>query len=389
VDLMTVRAAMSDILLSSGYKLAELFKGKETYIGFCVRHPVTGQRVRIKERVGIKCRTATGREWIRQRIKEINAALVLGWNPLRDGQARKTGKPLPEACTDFLKAKHRENRRPDTLRSYESNVVILLRWVATTPTPSITASAFSQEHARSFMNQAYVERELSPKTFNNIHTFYITLFNWFKEQGYVAANPFEAVKKKELNPEATGYRPPTEYERKVIREDLQKHQPRFFTMCLLCFHAGIRPKEAFMLRPRDFDLTAMAIVIPGVVAKNKRTMGVAIPQVLLPDLLALELDRQHPDHYVFSTRCQPGPRLKNSRYSGKLWDAMRKRTGLSKEVTMYQLKHAGGEQLSRDGIGDVDLMNHFRHHDLAETSTYTRRRYKDGVRTVVDKATAF
>jgi integrase len=144
-----------------------------------------------------------------------------------------------------------------------------------------------------------------------------------------------------------------------------------------------------MLKPQNFDLHGQSILIDRNVAKNKRTMGVALPDVLMPYLHALELQKQRPDHYVFSKEFQPGTDLKDSRYSGKAWDRMRRRIGLSKEVTNYQLKHAGGEQLSRDGVSAVDLMNHLRHQDLKETTTYTKRASRGGVRDVIHKASAF
>ena len=144
-----------------------------------------------------------------------------------------------------------------------------------------------------------------------------------------------------------------------------------------------------MLKPRDFQLAVQAIVIPGMVSKNDRTQGVAIANVLLPHLEQLGLEKQNPDHYVFSTGFKPGPALKTSRDSGREWDHMRKRTGLEKTVTMYSLKLVGAEELSNAGIGEVDLMNHMRHHDLSQTTIYTRRNKLGGVRSVLDKAKAF
>ncbi len=140
------------------------------------------------------------------------------------------------------------------------------------------------------------------------------------------------------------------------------------------------------MKPENFHLQMQSITVPGRIAKNRRKQGVAVPDVMLSLLLALGLDKQHPDHFVFSTGFRPGAKQKDS---GKAWSRLRDATGLAKEVTLYQLKHAGGEQLSRDGVSEVDLMNHFRHHDLAETSIYTKRNYAEGVRTVVHKASEF
>jgi site-specific recombinase XerD len=68
---------------------------------------------------------------------------------------------------------------------------------------------------------------------------------------------------------------------------------------------------------------------------------------------------------------------------------MRQRIGLAKEVTMYQVKHAGAVAMARAGLGAVDLMNHLRHHDLAMTTIYTTQSDMDGVRAVIDKEVKF
>ena len=249
--------------------------------------------------------------------------------------------------------------------------------------------AFDVNCARTFIQHSYIGRELLPSTNNNYMTFFVSLWNWFKDSGFTATNPFKEVKRMRTDPDRSGTRrPPTLEERALIRPYLAK-RPRFNAFCMLCFHCAIRPNEAFQLKPENFHLEQQSITVPGRIAKNRRTQGVAVPDVMMPLLRALQLHKQHPDHFVFSTGFRPGAKQKDSRDSGKAWSKLREATGLPKAVTLYQLKHAGGEQLSRDGIGEVDLMNHFRHHDLAETSIYTKRNYAEGVRTVVHKASEF
>lgn len=380
---MLIRSQLSD------YRPAALCKGREWVVKYYVRDEATGRMRRMREKLNHIADKAERHRFGLRRVKEINALLALGWNPHRDGMDLVKPRTVAEACDHFLTAKEREGREPDTLRSYRSCAGMLCQWLARSPVPKCTVSAFSEDLARAYMNASFIDRQLSPKAFNNYHTFYITLWNWFIEQGLVKHNVFRVVKKKPLPKEGSKLRPPTEEERRRIRAALEQEQPRAFAFLLLCFHCAIRPKEAFMLRPEHFRLEEQTIFIPGNISKNDRSQGVAVPDVLLPHLLALGVERQRHDHYVFSTRFQPGPKLKNSRYSGGWWNSVRKLADLPGEVTFYRMKHAGGEQLSRDGLEAVDLMNHFRHSDLKQTSIYTRRDYQKGVRTVIRKASPF
>ncbi|MBS1582294.1 MAG: tyrosine-type recombinase/integrase [Bacteroidetes bacterium] len=371
------------------YLSARLVRGKEWVIVYYVHHPKTGKWTRKREKLNrIRDRAERLRYGLR-RVRELNVALALGWTPFDHRGRAIVAVKLMQGLTDFFDAKVREKIRPDSQRSYKSCINIMQRWLVTSNLAELDVIAFTEQHARSFMGHSYTERELSARAFNNYHTFYVTVWNWLKEHGYCNANVFTGIKKKRLDPEASGRRPPTQDERGRIRRYLEERNPRFFAFCLLCFHCGIRPKEAFMLRPEHFHVESNHILIPGSVAKNHRTQGVAIPAVLQPHLEALRIEDQRPDQYVFSKGFRPGKQLCSSRDSGRAWDNMRKAIGLPVAVTFYQLKHAGGEQLSRDGVSEVDLMNHLRHHDLSETSTYTRRSYKQGVRDVLDKASPF
>ncbi len=380
---------LEELQLSRSYRLARLCRGKEWMIVYYALDPRRGVPARKKEMLNhIRDRKERLR-FAKQRIRELNTVLALGWSPFDKGLDKHGSKPVVKACQEFLSAKVREKIRPDSQRSYRSMVGILEEWLRARGLGQLGIGGFNSGHARSFLHESFVERELSPRSFNNYHTFYVTVWNWLKEHGYVKENVFQGIRKKKVDPDGSTRRPPTPHERVLIRAYLERENPRFFTFCLLCFHCGIRPKEAFMLRPEHFNVQENFIVVPGVVAKNHRTQGVAVPEVLVPHLEALKLDAQSPEHYVFSKGFEPGAKLCDSRDSGRAWTQLREAIGLDKEVTLYQLKHAGGEQLSRDGLSEVDLMNHLRHHDLSETSTYTRRNYKTGVRDVLKKATKF
>jgi integrase len=377
------------LTVTDAYRPARLVEGKEWTIVYWVRHPQTGLWARQREKVNHIKEVRIRRQWSRQRVDDLNLKLRIGWNPLRTGETAKSITLVEAALAAFISSKVRDKLEKDSMRTYRSLCGILLEWLRERQMHTLAISAINEGHARLFMDDCYMRRTLSNRTYNNYLQFYVSLWNWLKDERYVGANVFAGLKRKKVSKEAKSFRPPTEHERGQIKAYLEREQPRFLTFCLLCFYMGIRPKEAFMLRPRDFHLAAGAIVVDHSVAKNDRTQGVAIPHNLMPHLLALKLEEQHPDHYVFSSGFEPGPLLRDSRVSGKAWERMRQRIGLAKEVTMYQVKHAGAVAMARAGLGAVDLMNHLRHHDLAMTTIYTTQSDMDGVRAVIDKEVKF
>lgn len=356
---------------------------------YWARDPATGAMRRVREKLN-HVRDRRQREaYAAMRVHEIGMLLRSGWNPFRDRLAKHAGMPLEEALAKFLAAKERAKLSRHSMRSYRSYCSILEQWLRKNDAEGKAAGAFDMASAKAFLQDCALERNLSPRAYNNYVQFYVSLWNWLVEMGAVATNVFTGIKRMRRDPDrTTTRRPPNQEERARIRGYLAMH-PRFNAFCMLVFHCGIRPNEVFQLKPEHFHLAAQAITVPGTISKNRRTQGVAIPNPLLPLLLGLNMDRQRPDHYVFSTGFRPGARQLSSRESGKAWGRLREATGLAPEVTLYQLKHAGARQLSRDGVEAVDLMNHLRHHDLHETSIYTRGSFDAGVRSVIEKASEF
>ncbi|MBL8000395.1 MAG: site-specific integrase [Flavobacteriales bacterium] len=379
---------MEHIATTDNYRPARLAVGKEWMVVYWVRQ-ADGRWKRIKEKLNHIKDPAARRTFGRNRVRDLNMKLSLGWNPLVTGETANSALPMEKAFEAFIRAKEREHLEVASLNSYRSGISILVQWLRRRNLAGASCSAFTELHAKAFLAESYVQRELSNRVYNNYVRFYNTVWNWLHEHGYTGPSVFKGIKKKRVDPEQKTHRPPTPAERKAIRDHLELRDPRFFAFCLLCYHCAIRPKEAFMLKPEHFQLEQRCIVIPGSISKNDRTQGVAIPAELLGVLRALQLHLQSPDHYVFSTRFAPGPKLKDSRYSGKAWMRLRAAIGLPKAVSMYQLKHAGAVEYNRAGLSEVDLMNHLRHHDLKQTTIYTRSNNLEGVRQVVDKDVRF
>lgn len=359
------------------------------YVTYSVRQAHDGRMRRFIVKVNRVKSIPERRRQGRRLAAEINARLALGWNPLTEAATPRAHHKLVEAMDAFLEAKAREKLEANSLRSYRSSIGILKEWLAGVRMIDRPVVAFQTMHAREFMLESYTKRELSSRGWNNYHTFYTTLWRWFNEMGYAEKNVFEPIKKKRVDPDDTSRRPPNEEEQIMIRKHVEHYDPRFLAFCLLTFHSGLRPKETFLLKPEHFHLNEMYVDIPKSISKVKRPRHAAIARVDMPIMRALKVHEQDPQEYVFSTGFKPGRKLKDSRYVGTHWQRLRRDTGLSKDVSFYTLKHAGGQQLFSDGIDPNELMNHFGHRDLKMTTIYTRARLPQGSRFVKNRASEF
>lgn len=386
---MPLSEVMALLSVSERYRPAFFSEGKEAMIVFWVRDPVTTGWRRVKEKLNHVRDVEERRRHAKRRIRDINLKLSLGWNPLLDQQAPRSATALKDAIAAFLSTKEREEKRPDSMRSYRSLCGILQGWLASQGRLEAAVGTLTEDEAVSFMDDAFRHRGLSPRTFNNYKAFFGTLCLWWVKHRYLRTNVFAGVERKHAPRRRKNRRPFTEEERRQVRIHLEQHHPRFLAFSLLVYHCALRPKEALYLKPHHFNLEALTITVEASFAKNGDERIVCIPDVLAPVVLKLGLEAQAVSDYVFSTRFRPGPLLKRSTYSGKHWAKVRRSLGLPMELKHYSLRDTAVLQLARDGVSRADSQNHFDHSSSAMQDIYSMHAEHEGNAAVRRKASPF
>lgn len=382
-------ALMTSLSITDRFRPAYISDGKECIIMYWVRHPDTGAWMRKREKLNHVQGAEARAQYARQRVRELNQKLALGWNPFVDLQAPRSSVSMEQALADFLTTKVREGLREDSLRSYRSLIHIIGQWMQAQGVLAMAVGAFTEENAITFMDDCFAARGISARTFNNYRTFYKTLGNWWVAHKYTRANVFNVVAWKRQERKGKNRRVFTDVERARIRTYLAEHHPRFLAFSLLVFHCALRPREAFHLKPHHVDLRRQCIQVEASFSKNRYDRVAAIPDVLMPELLALRLEEQRPDHYIFSDAFVPGGHRKDSKYSGKWWDRVRNALHLPPECKHYSLRDTSVLQLARDGVSRVDSQNHFDHHSSEMHDIYSRHQDAGGNEEVRRKMSAF
>jgi len=377
---------MSKISAIISFIPAQLYEGKEWFVGYYCFNPVTSQLQRKKVKINRIRSIVERRKYAQTVIREINSKLHSGWNPFLEEEAPKGFVLLSAAMNTFFRSKERE-LRPDSLRSYSSYIKMLNAYLATIDQQKIFAVNFTSSMAMSFMNEMYNSKRLSTTTFNNYRIFFLTLWNWLKENEYVASNAFSRIKKKKAGEKERIMIPiPV---RDLVKDHLEATDYNFLICCLLVFHSLLRPKEICWLKPNCFFLAEQTIRVTSSSAKNGHLRTATIPDSLMPFLVQWDFNRAASEEFIFSDGMLPGKVPVNPREWSRKWSNMRRELKIPAPMKLYSLRDTGIVQLLRDGVSPDDVMRHADHSSLAVTSIYLRYANLSGSDQIRRKGSAF
>lgn len=276
---------------------AQYHEGKRWYVDYYVKNPATNELERkqisfnriksIKER----------RIQIRKLVVEINTKLKSGWNPFLENTAPKGFTKFSDALNTFQRQKLKK-KSEDSVRSYKSFIRILSIWLEENGYTNIYAIQFTRAVARDFM-LSVDDRINSSRTYNNYRSFFNDMFNWMIEFDYVKINPFDGLSKKTKE-----HKQRIQYiednVRLAIKEYLLKHDYNFYIACMFAFHVLVRPKEITLIKIKHIDIEKQQLHIPGRNAKNDKSRYPTIPNVMVPLLLNMHLEKYDQEMYLFT-----------------------------------------------------------------------------------------
>ena len=353
------------------YLPPKLAEGKEWYVYYSVLNPATGRMVRFRHKINRIKTVKEKRAVAKAMIASYSEKLSLGWNPLVEKEAPKAYVTITEAMDTFLKVKAKETEE-NSYRSYRSYIKILRNWLAEYGYPAgMFVAAFNQAVALDFMDDVEGDDRLSARTFNNYRAFYVMLWNWFIEKKYASVNPFADVKKKPKKLTKKIRRTLDDSEVRTLIHFLEKENPNYLAMCLLCYCCFMRPKEIALLKCGDIDLGRQLVHVSDEIAKNDNESYRTIPDAMMPYLSALDLsDRANylfSDHKTFA----PGRKKVCSREISRYWnDVVREGCGFEMSLQFYSLKDTGITNMTSKGIPLNFVKQQADHSSLAMTAIY-------------------
>jgi integrase len=350
------------------YLPAELRENKEWYIEFYAKDPFSGNLKRKRIKVNRIKNVIERRKFAKRLLQEINFKLAKGWSPFIELSAPKSFYNIYTVFEDYLLVKSKE-LRPQSFLSYKSNINMLVNFlVLNDKNKEMFVAAFGKSTALEFLDFMYIKRNVGERRYNNALTFGFILFNWMVQYGYISINPFEGLKKKREKTKRRKVIP--SYIRSNIENLLNVDDKRFLTFLLLEFYALLRPNEILSLRVSDIDIEKQTIRVREEVSKSNKFRLITIPNVLLPLVLDLNLERYKQDMFVFSQDMFPGYIQKTTRYARTKWEKLQRNLKLPDYFQMYSLRDSGIVYLLQSGVSVDEVAKQAGHSSLSITSKY-------------------
>ena len=351
---------------------AELRENKRWEIIYYVKCPFENKLKRKANRVRPLKSITERRKLGRKMILEINRKLERGWNPiLNESEARGFVK-FTDASRLFIDRTKKEvknyDKREDTLRSYKSFINNITNYLEEIKEKEMFVIKFKDELVRDFLDVIYYDRDNSARTRNNYLNFIKTFSEWLIRHKYISQNPTtrielipEKSKEREIIPDGT---------LKEIFKYLKKEKENYYVVCLICYYCLIRRTELTKLKVSDVILINGVIYVNKNVSKNKKSMPVTIPDVLVP-YLAKHLKNAEMGDYLFSDNYLPGRTQLTPKKISDEWVKVRTALNLPKKYQWYSLKDTGITNLLKAGVPPIAVRDQARHHSIIQTEAYT------------------
>lgn len=315
----------------------------------------------------------------------INAKLAGGWSPFFQEENVRLYTPLGVVMQEYVNEKKRE-LRTNTMRSYESFCRIFGQWCDKN-VPQIYASLFNKVLAIRYLDYFYNERKVGARAWNNQLKMGRALFAWAVQKCYVKENPFENIKTKREPAKKRILIPHETRER--IAQYLLENNPPFLTVCKLVFTSLIRPKEIRAIQLKHISLDGKYIVIPADNAKNHHERHATITADIIRELKEVGIEKFPPDFYLFSSDLLPGKKQCGHARFTQDWEKLRNKMKLPQEMQLYSLRDSGINNLLKNGIDPLTVMQHADHHDLSMTTRYANHADPELTRKIFENAPEF
>jgi hypothetical protein len=265
---------------------------------------------------------------------------------------------------------HKKLHQSDlSYKSYKSRINHFKKYLTDNRLINLNPTEIGRRHIIDYLDIRTYQENISGKTRNNLLIDIRSLFSCMMEFDYITTNPASLIKKvSELSEKNEFYKKDA-----LLSVDkwLAKNNPYLHIYCKFIYYSFLRPCELVRLQVKDIDLHEMVINVPANKSKTGKAQTVKIMDVLKPEIEKMKLDSYPPDFFIFTSKKRPHSKPSSREYFTKKFKSLKDELKLSKNHTMYGLKHTGISTLLMNGASESDIRKYSRHSSTA-FANYTR-----------------
>lgn len=355
------------------YKPAELKQTKDWLIVYYAKVPGKEEFKRFRKRVPKISNKKERLRYAKKMIVAINDKLYKGWSPFYE-QKELQYKTIEDVFTIYSNLQKKELKdnikRKATVDTISNNMRVFKQFLSERFSSLKFFIELDVSVVNSFLDYTYLEREISPATYNNYLQFLKNLFKWSESKGYISQNPTSKIQKKKTNSNPRAIFT-TQIKEKVKK--LQETEPSFYTLCMCTYFCFLRRTELTKIKVKDVHLKENYITVLQDVAKNRKTLNITIPTALIK-ILENHIKTAKKTDFLFSdNKFLPGKKQLNPQKITTKWSYFRRKNNIDKKYQFYGLKNTGITDLLNTGIPSLKVRDQARHHDLKMTEKYASR----------------
>jgi integrase len=259
----------------------------------------------------------------------------------------------------------------DTVAKYKHVANLLLSWLMRTGQQDRGPDTIDDEMIRSCLIDYRRALSWSNRYYNNVMGYMSIMFNYLKKRKKIKHNPCEGLEKLKAISKKHRY-----YSEEVLEALMNRLKAAYPGLCFAAqfvYYAGVRSsKELISLQVGDILMDRNRIRFRSEGTKGKREDYIYLDPKL-KDIIKESGIKNYPgNYYIFTYKEVPGERRSSDQYLQKIFRQVRREMGLGEDYTLYSFKHTRAVHLLLDGAQPVDIMQLFRHTDLATTTKYIR-----------------
>jgi len=341
-----------------------------------------GQRRRVR-----RSQDAQGREL--NSITDLQEREAAAAEMLRDIRSKIIPRSSTPGATLFVEALRAavDLKRSDkwrTNKTFSENARWLIEFFEWKGWGSLPCALVTFEHVQEYFDHLLLKkRRVTNSTYNSRRNNLRSLFTVLEKRHYIPEN---FIKQIPPRPKSDPIRRPlAPHEVEVIVRQLREDRAIWLAYLLLGWLA-IRPGEMRDLKVGQIDLRRGVVMFPPAQSKNRRNSVVTIPESLLSEFQAFELEKYPAGYYLFgggkgrhNSDFLPGPvQIGVNSLSTKFRSIVRrlKRVGALQDIVglqFYSLKDTLAIYLLDHGVHIENAMMHFRHQSLEMFQRYVKR----------------